>query len=40
MRFVHYVVETGGEVAIPVIPAVKSGSARPKRRFSCRSIRS
>jgi bacterioferritin B len=25
MRFVHYVVETGGEVAIPVIPAVKSG---------------
>jgi bacterioferritin B len=25
MRFVRYVVETGGEVAIPVIPAVKSG---------------
>ena len=25
MRFVRYVVETGGEVAIPAIPAVKSG---------------
>jgi bacterioferritin B len=25
MRFVRYVVETGGEVAIPTIPAVKSG---------------
>ena len=25
MRFVHYVVETGGEVAIPIMPAVKSG---------------
>ena len=25
MRFVHYVVETGGEVAIPAIPAVRSG---------------
>ena len=25
MRFVHYVVEAGGEVGIPAIPAVKSG---------------
>jgi bacterioferritin B len=25
MRFVRYVVETGGEVAIPAMPAVKSG---------------
>jgi ferritin len=25
MRFVRYVVETGGEVAIPALPAVKSG---------------
>jgi ferritin len=27
MRFVRYVVETGGEVAIPAMPAVKSGFA-------------
>lgn len=25
MRFVHYVVETGGEVSIPAMPAVQSG---------------
>src|SRR5262245_53336090 len=25
MRFVHYLVEAGGEVAIPAIPAVQSG---------------
>ena len=40
MRFVRYVVETGGEVAIPAIQQSGVGSARPRRRSSYPSIRS
>ena len=35
MRFVRYVVETGGEVTIPAMPAVKSGFGSAEEVVSC-----